>query len=645
MFVFSIYKLFLLNLKYLKTSKHMKKYLFRKLFIGLSLCIINLCLYGQNHNPRLVVRADDMGAFHSVNTACIEACKNGIGMSVEVMTVTPWFPEAVKLLNENYLIDVGIHLTITSEWENIKWRPLTNCPSLTDTNGYFLPMMYPNPAYPGKSIIENKWNLNELENEFRAQIELGLKNLHQVSHLSGHMGAIRFNDNVLEMVKRLADEYNLTFVEGENLQQKYNVLSVGYNGSNKTAEDKKESFIRMIEKLESGKNYIFLDHPALDTDEMKAVAHIGYEWVAEDRQGVTDLFTNQEIYRIIKEKNIELINYNELTKSLPRSTPEKESVSEKGISDYLNAVKQSGQELHSLMVLRHGKVIAEHWFDEHTPHTPHVMFSVSKTFAATAIGFAVSENRLKVSDKVISFFPDQLPDKISTNLQKLEIKHLLTMSVGHDVEVVREMINKEGSDWIRAFLSAPLDESPGTEFAYNSYATFMLSAIIQKITGERLTDYLYPRLFRPLGIIGVKWESNSQGIDVGGWGLYIKTEDMAKMGQFFLQKGKWNGKQLLPESWFNEATTSQVASLPAGVKRKDLKIKPADSDWLQGYGYQMWRCRHNAYRADGANGQYIIIIPEKDAVIVTTANIQDMQAEINLIWKHLLPALQEETKN
>ena len=124
-----------------------------------------------------------------------------------------------------------------------------------------------------------------------------------------------------------------------------------------------------------------------------------------------------------------------------------------------------------------------------------------------------------------------------------------------------------------------------------------------------------------------------------GWGLYLKTEDLAKMGQFFLQKGKWNDKQLLPESWIEEATTSKIASLPAGMRPENLKMKPKDSDWLQGYGYQMWRCRHNAVRADGANGQYIIILPEQDAVIAMTANIGDMQAEINLIWKYILPAL------
>jgi CubicO group peptidase (beta-lactamase class C family) len=186
------------------------------------------------------------------------------------------------------------------------------------------------------------------------------------------------------------------------------------------------------------------------------------------------------------------------------------------------------------------------------------------------------------------------------------------------------------------FLALPIEHKPGTKFVYNSLATYMLSAIVQKVTGEKVIDYLYPRLFRPLGIVGAKWEVSPTGINTGGWGLYIKTEDMAKMGQFTLQKGKWNGKQLLPTAWFDEATAAHITQppvwFPAGG---DVK----DSDWVQGYGYQLWRCRHNAFRADGANGQFIIVLPEKDAVIVTTANITDMQGEINLIWDNLLPAL------
>ncbi|WP_080902989.1 ChbG/HpnK family deacetylase [Parabacteroides sp. Marseille-P3160] len=615
----------------------MKKLKISILCLLLSSSLLILAAYSQANPPRLIVRADDMGSFRASNIACMETYRSGIITSVEVMVVTPWFPEAVKLLRENPGLDVGLHLTLTSEWENIKWRPLTQAPSLTDSNGYFFPMMWPNPAYPGLSVLENKWSLKEVEQEFRAQIELALKNIPQISHLSGHMGALQFHKDVSELVRRLADEYNLTAVDRSEAMNAYQVEFVGYDGPKATSAEKEESFLRMLNKLQSGKSYLFLDHPALDNEEMSTVGHIGYEEVAKDRQGVTDLFTSDRVKQTIREKGIGLVSYNELTKALPRSAPEAEKVSEQKIRDYLADVKKSGQDLHSLMILRHGKVIYEKWLGEHSAKEPHIMNSVSKTFTATAIGFAVQEGLLKVNDKVVSFFPNDLPAEVSPYLAELEIEDLLTMSVGHDADPTGEIrTSTEPDSWEKRFLATPIVHQPGTRFVYNSLATYMLASILQKVTGEKLTDYLYPRLFRPLGITGVKWDASPSGVNTGGWGLYIKTEDMAKMGQFLLQKGKWNDKQLLTEAWFDEATRAHIQQAPSWVGKE---IKEKNSDWMQGYGYQLWRCRHNAYRADGANGQFIIVLPEKDAVIVTTAHINDMQAEIDLIWKHLLKAL------
>ncbi len=329
------------------------------------------------------------------------------------------------------------------------------------------------------------------------------------------------------------------------------------------------------------------------------------------------------------------VKYGEAANALPRSTPEKENVSAQGITDYLKAVQEGKQDLHSIMILRHGKVVFEKWFGENAPDKNHVMHSVSKTFTATAVGFAVAENRLRVTDKVISFFPNDLPDTISQNLRDLEIRHLLTMSVGHDVDPTGA-IRSEKENWERKFLAVPVPHKPGTKFVYNSMASYMLSSIVQKVTGQKVLDYLTPRLLSPLGITGAEWQTNPAGINVGGWGLFIKTEDMAKMGQFILQKGTWERKQLLPAAWFDEASKAHITQPPVWIKEgADL----SKSDWVQGYGYQMWRCRFNSFRADGAFGQFILMIPEKDVVIVTTANIQDMQSELNLIWNHLLPAM------
>ncbi|MDR1344092.1 MAG: ChbG/HpnK family deacetylase [Tannerellaceae bacterium] len=610
----------------------------KTLLAGMLILASSLSLAAQQTNTRLIVRSDDMGSFHSANVASIDCYKNGIETSIELMVVTPWFPEAVKMLSENPGLDVGLHLVLTSEWENMKWRPLTQCPSLTDANGYFYPMMSPNPAYPGQSISEIKWNIGEIEKEFRAQIELSLKNVPQISHITGHMFSTGFDSQVVILARRLAAEYNIPVVDNTLAPEQYGFSFIGYDGPKKTSAEKEASFISQLNKLEAGKTYMFLDHPAYNDSEMQTVGHIGYEDVAVDRQGVVDLFTSEKVKQAIKAKGIELINYNDLLKPLPRSSFAAEKVDGKAIPKYMEAVNKAGQDLHSLTVIRHGKVVAEQWFGDNAADKPHTLYSVSKTFTATAVGFAVAEGKLKVTDKVISFFPDKLPAEVSDNLKELEVRHLLTMSSGHDVEPSLNR-NAPDVDWAKAFLAAPFVHKPGTFFVYNSLGTYMLSAIVQKVTGEKLIDYLYPRLFRPLGIVGATWDESPQGINTGGWGLSLKTEDLAKMGLFILRKGQWNDKQLLPEAWFDEATSSHIASLPAGRRPEQVNSKTKEKDWLQGYGYQMWRSRHNSFRADGANGQYILILPEKDAVIVTTANIRDMQDELNLIWKHILPAL------
>lgn len=312
------------------------------------------------------------------------------------------------------------------------------------------------------------------------------------------------------------------------------------------------------------------------------------------------------------------------------------------MENYYAAINQAGQDIHSVMVLQHGKVLAEKWMSEGKENEPHVLNSVSKTFTSTAVGLAISEGKLNLTDKVISFFPDKLPKTVSENLAAMTVRDLLTMNCGHDSELPREN-RRADLDWVETFLAYPVEHQPGTFYCYNSIGTYMLSAIVQKVTGEKVVDYLTPRLFEPLGIEKPRWDESPQGINTGGWGLYLKTEDLAKMGQLLLQKGKWNGIQIVPEKWVDEASSYQVPSVPAMVKPQDAEkmgLTKETSDWVQGYGYQMWRCRHNAFRADGANGQYIIVMPEEDAVIVVTANLQDMQAEINLIWDNILPALQ-----
>ena len=266
------------------------------------------CIASPAQKPaRLIVRGDDMGYSHAGNLALIKCYKEGIETSIEVIAAAPWFPEAARLLQENTGIDVGLHLALTSEWENVKWRPLTDCPSLKDSSGYFFPMVFPNKNYPGKSITENKWTIEDIEKEFRAQIELAIRKIPRISHLSAHMGCTSLSDQVKALTKKLAAEYKIPV----NPDADY-MNGIGYDGPHSTAAEKIQSFINMLGKLEAGKTYIFVDHPGLDNEELSAIWHIGYENVAADRQGVTDTYTNKKVIALIKNKGIQLIGYRDL---------------------------------------------------------------------------------------------------------------------------------------------------------------------------------------------------------------------------------------------------------------------------------------------------------------------------------------------
>ena len=324
------------------------------------------------------------------------------------------------------------------------------------------------------------------------------------------------------------------------------------------------------------------------------------------------------------------------TNALPRSTPEAEGVASGDIIKFLDAAARSKTEFHSFMLLRHGKVIAEGWWDPYRADLKHTLYSCSKSFTATAVGFAVQEKKLSLSDKVVSFFPNDLPDTISKFLSQLTVKDVLIMSDGQEPDPTGPVGTKY-TNWIKGFFETPIVHEPGSVFLYNSLGTYMLSAIVQKVTGQKVIDYLKPRLFDPLGITGMDWEMDMQGINTGGWGLRLKTEDTAKFAQLFLQKGKWNGKQILPAAWIEEASTKKILQSPdAPQSKRD------SSDWLQGYCYQMWRCRHNAFRGDGAFGQFMIVMPEQDAVLAITAESPDLQGEINLVWDYLLPAFKSD---
>ena len=267
---------------------------------------VYICSFAQkNDQIKLIIRGDDIGFAHTVNKACIDSYVNGVMQTVELMVPTPWFPEAVKLLNENPGLDVGIHLTLTSEWESMKWRPLTNAKSLTDDNGYFFPMIWPNDNYgPEKALSKADWKLEEVEKEFREQIELALSMVPHISHLSCHMGCNSLSDEVDLLVTKLSKEYGLEV----NMD---NVKRARYIGNHESPQEKEESFIKMLNNLEPG-TYLFVDHPGYNTQELRGIYHVGYEDVAIDREGVTRAFTSERVKDAIRKRGIQLISYKDL---------------------------------------------------------------------------------------------------------------------------------------------------------------------------------------------------------------------------------------------------------------------------------------------------------------------------------------------
>lgn len=316
--------------------------------------------------------------------------------------------------------------------------------------------------------------------------------------------------------------------------------------------------------------------------------------------------------------------------SLPRSSPEQQGISSVDLLAFVAAADKEIDAMNSFMLVRHGHVVAEGWWAPYDRDTPHVLYSLSKSFTSTAVGLAVDAGMLSLDDQVLKFFPDEAPADPSVNLRAMRVRDLLRMNTGNQLEAPIRVDDptKQTDTWVKTFLTHPVPFKPGTHFLYNSPATYMLSAIVQKVTGLTVLEYLRPRLFDPLGFKDPLWISSPQGITAGANGLSVRTEEIARFGELYLRKGRWNGKQLIPATWVQQATAMQTSN----------GSSPA-SDWDQGYGYQFWRSRHNSFRGDGAFGQYCLVIPELDAVVAITSGVRNMQQVMNLVWDKLLPAM------
>ena len=321
-----------------------------------------------------------------------------------------------------------------------------------------------------------------------------------------------------------------------------------------------------------------------------------------------------------------------MSRDLPRSAPAGQQVDPAALLAFVDAVDADPAiELHSLMVVRHGQVVAEGWWAPHTPERTRLLYSLSKSFTSTALGFALEEGRFGLDDTVVSHFPELDADITDPRSRAVTLRHLASMASGHDRDMMEEAVTHDPQEPVRGFLGVPPDAEPGTLFAYSQPCTYTLAAVIQRTAGMRLTEYLRPRLFDPLGIGEVGWLSWPPGREQGFSGLFARTEDVAKLGQLYLRHGRWGEDQLLPEHYVELATSKRV-----DTPNQD------NVDWRQGYGFQFWMARHG-YRGDGAFGQFCVVLPEHDAVVATTAGTEAMQAVLDNLWQHLLPGFQTGT--
>ena len=310
---------------------------------------------------------------------------------------------------------------------------------------------------------------------------------------------------------------------------------------------------------------------------------------------------------------------------LPRTSPEAVGMrSEQVMAFFDSLLAHPLTEIHSVIVMRHGKVVGEMYPAPFRPEYQHTQFSCSKTFVAAAVGIAIGEKRLRLTDRVVDFFPDELPKVVSWQLASITVEDLLTMRSGFAVDT--QMRNRS-RQWVRDYLNHPMNAVPGKLFQYDSIDTYLLSAIVQRVTGMTVHDYLQQRVFRHLNIRQVHWEQSPEGITTGGWGLYIQPESLAKFGQLLLQRGQWHGLQLIPARWVDAMMTHHV-------------VRNGNDD----YGYQMWSCDYpTAMRADGAYGQYIFIIPKDDVVVVINqCTLNGGARQRSYIWKTLFSGMQSQ---
>lgn len=295
-----------------------------------------------------------------------------------------------------------------------------------------------------------------------------------------------------------------------------------------------------------------------------------------------------------------------------------EDVSVGALNTYYEKAQAERQEIHTLQVWKGDRCLCRLAPEPYSCDDRREVYSLSKTFCSTAIGCAVDEGLLTVDDRIIDIFPDKLPEVVSENLAKMKVRHVLSMNTGHAACVMSHMFASD--DVAKAFLALEVPFEPGTHFAYNTGATCLLSAIITRLTGETLYDYLSRKILFPIGIRDAVWNLCGEGVNEGGIGIQITSDDIIKLGRLYANRGMWNGQRLLSEQWIAEASSFHSDNSTNGTP-----------DWKCGYGYQIWLNVADGYRGDGAFGQLMVILPKLDIVMAAQGKVPAMQTELDLL--------------
>ncbi|MBM2618464.1 beta-lactamase family protein [Actinoplanes sp. LDG1-06] len=318
---------------------------------------------------------------------------------------------------------------------------------------------------------------------------------------------------------------------------------------------------------------------------------------------------------------------------LPRSSPVASGVSSRAVAAVLDRLEAASVECHSIMVVRHGHVVAEGWWAPYSAVRPHLLYSLTKSFTSVAVGLAVGDGLLSPDDRVVDVLPDHVPAGLPEQGRDITVHHLLSMTAGHDTDSLAEAWQREPDDLVRGFLRVPFPYAVGTRHAYDNATTYVLARMVERVTGRGLPELLNERLFRPMGIDHAEWDRVASGAAFGFHGLHLTTEAVAAFGELLLREGRWGDRQLVAPEWVRLATRRHIGTGPA-------EVSGGDPEWLHGYGYQIWMSRHG-YFGSGAFGQLCIVVPEHDLVTAFTCAATQEQPIFDALWECLLPSLDQ----